>query len=112
MVIIDPLDAYRTIIGILHSEEIKPSAGKNALYLSVKIFSIESYRDTIWRRDCHFTCTLTSKPCAGLAIGRTKAVLVPSFLSYFKTPSTSPAPRIETYDLHELILPSDDGLTL
>ena len=41
-------DAYRTIIGILHSEEIKPSAGENALYLSVNIFSIESYRDTIF----------------------------------------------------------------
>ena len=93
MVIIDPLDAYRTIIGILHSEEIKPSAGKNALYLSVKIFSIESYRDTIWRRDCHFTCTLTSKPCAGLAIGRTKAVHVPSFVSYFKTLSTESNPK-------------------
>ena len=33
-----------TIMGILHSEEIKPSEGKNALYLSVNIFSIESYR--------------------------------------------------------------------
>ena len=94
MVIIDPLDAYRTIIGIMHSEEIKPSAGKNALYLSVNIFGIESYRDTIWRRDCHFTCTLTSKPCAGLAIGKTKAVHVPSFLSYFKTLSIGPAQRI------------------
>ena len=48
MVIIDPLDVYRTIIGIMHSEEIKPSAGKNALYLSVNIFGIESYRDTIF----------------------------------------------------------------
>ena len=52
------------------------------------------------------------KPCAGLAIGRTKAEQVPPFLSYFKTLSTGPAPRIETYDLHELVLPNDDGLTL
>ena len=41
-----------------------------------------------WRRDHHFT--LTSKPCAGLAIGRTKALRVPSFLSYFKTLSIGP----------------------
>ena len=42
MVIIDPLDAYRTIIGILHSEEIKPSAGKMhfiwvSTYLALKV---------------------------------------------------------------------------
>ena len=43
---------------------------------------------------------MTSKPCAGLAIGRTKALHVPSFLSYFKTLSIGPAPGIETHGLH------------
>ena len=44
-----------------------------------------------WRPDYHFTWS--SEPSEGLAICRVKRV--PSFLSYFKTPSISPVPGIE-----------------
>ena len=44
-----------------------------------------------WRRDRHFA--RSSKPREGLPVCRAKEV--PSFLSYFKTQSIGPAPRIE-----------------
>ena len=67
---------------ILNSELIM-LAIKNALYLSVKVFSTKVLTgDTIfyvsyWRRDGHFT--LSSEPREGLTVRRAKAV--PSFLS-------------------------------
>ena len=72
-------------------------AKKNALYLSVNVFSRKVlFGDTIfyvsnWRRDRHFTWS--SEPREGLAICRAKGV--PSFLSYFKTLSIGPPPGIE-----------------
>ena len=70
---------------------------KNALYLSVNVFSTKVLiGDTIfyfpyWREDRHFTWSSESRE--GLAACSTK--LVPSFLSYFKTLSIGPAPGIE-----------------
>ena len=75
---------------------------KNALYLSVNVFSTKVLiGDTIfyfsyWRGDRHFTWS--SEPREGLAACSTK--VVPSFLSYFKTLSISPAPGMRrTRDL-------------
>ena len=70
---------------------------KNALYLSVNVFSTEVLiGDTIfyvsyWRRDRHFTWS--SEPRESLAACSTK--VVPSFLSYFKTLSIGQAPGFE-----------------
>ena len=70
---------------------------KNALYLSVNVFSTKVLiGDTIfyvsnWRRDCHFTWS--SEPRKGLAACTAEGV--PSVLSYFKTLSIGPAPGIE-----------------
>ena len=101
------------------AEEIKPSGGKKGTFLRVNIFGTQviigdTFFISYWRRDRHFT--FTSKPCAGLVIGRAKAVHVPSFLSYFQTPSIGPSPGIETHDRPSLqssalVLPHDDGLT-
>ena len=74
-----------------------PQKVKKALYLSVHVFSTKvAIGDTIfyvsyWRQDRHFTWS--SEPREGLAICRVKGV--PSFLSYFKTPSIGPTPGIE-----------------
>ena len=75
---------------------------KNALYLSVNVFSTKVLTgDTIfyfsyWRGDGHFTWS--SEPREGLSSCSTK--VVPSFLSYFKTLSISPAPGMRrTRDL-------------
>ena len=73
------------------------SKTKNALYLSVSVFSTKVLiGDTIfyvsnWRRDRHFTWS--SEPREGLAACSAKEV--PSFLSHFKTLSIGPAPGIE-----------------
>ena len=70
---------------------------KNALFLSVNVFSMKVLiRDTIfyvsnWRWDCHFTWS--SEPFEGLACCSAKGV--PSFLGYFKTLNIGPAPGIE-----------------
>ena len=71
----------------------------NALYLIVNVFNTKVLiRDTIFtsptgdgRRDCHFTWS--SEPLEGPAACSAKGV--PSFLSYFKTLSIGPTPRIE-----------------
>ena len=66
-------------------------------YLSVNVFSTKVLiGDSIfyvsnWRRDGHFTWL--SEPREGLACCSAKGV--PSFLGYFKTLSTGPAPGIE-----------------
>ena len=49
-----------------------------------------------WRRDPHYTWS--SEPHEGLPVCRAKEV--PSFLSYFKTLSTGPAPGIEPANSH------------
>ena len=70
---------------------------KNALYLSVNVFSTKVLiGDTIfyvsnWRQDRHFTWS--SEPREGLACCSAKRV--PSFLGYLKTLSIGPAPGIE-----------------
>ena len=70
---------------------------RNALYLSVNVFSTKLLiGDTIihvsnWRRDRHFTWS--SEPREGLACCSAKGV--PSFLGSFKTLSIGPAPGIE-----------------
>ena len=70
---------------------------KKALYLSVNVFSTKVLiGDTIfyvsnWRQDRHFTWS--SEPHEGPAACSAKAV--PSFLSYFKSLSISPAAGIE-----------------
>ena len=69
-----------------------------ALYLSVNVFSRKVpigpghyFYVSYWRRDRHFTWS--SEPREGLAACTAKGV--PSFLSYFKTLSIGPAPKIE-----------------
>ena len=75
----------------------KKKEKKNALYVSVNVFSTKVLTgDTIfyvsnWRRDRHFTWS--SEPHEGLACYSAKGV--PSFRGYFKTLSIGPAPRIE-----------------
>ena len=75
----------------------KKKEKKNALYVSVNVFSTKVLTgDTIfyvsnWRRDRHFTWS--SEPHEGLACYSAKGV--PSFLGYFKTLSIGPAPGIE-----------------
>ena len=69
---------------------------KNALYLSVSVFSTKVLIDVViftsqWRWDRHFT--LSFEPREDLAVCRAKEV--PSFLSYFKTLSIGPSPGIE-----------------
>ena len=67
------------------------AAKKNALYLSVNVFSRRVlFGDTIFTRDRHFTWS--SEPREGLAAYRR----VPSYLSYFKTLSigAEPGPRL------------------
>ena len=44
-----------------------------------------------WKRDCHFTCS--SEPRGGQAVYRAKALS--SFVSFCKTKSIAPAPRID-----------------
>ena len=73
------------------------SKTKNALYLSVSVFSTKVLiGDTIfyvssWRQDCHFTWS--SEPREGLTV--CMAMTAPSFLSHFKTLSIGPIPGIE-----------------
>ena len=86
------------------------SKTKNALYLSVSVFSTKVLiGDTIfyvsnWRRDCHFTWS--SEPREGLAFCSAKEV--PSFLSYFKTLSIGPAPGIEPVTSRSAVKRSTD----
>ena len=77
--------------------EPKKKKKKNALYVSVNVFSTKVlFGDTIfyvsnWRRDRHFTWS--SEPHEGLACYSAKGVA--SFLGYFKTLSIGSAPGIE-----------------
>ena len=57
--------------------------------------------------DCHFY-TWSFEPPENLAICRTKAVNVPSFLSYFKTPSIAPVLEIEIMTSHSAVEHSAD----
>ena len=83
---------------------------KDALFLSVNEFSTNCtnwghyFSISLWRKERHFTCS--SEPCEGLAFWRAKTVL--SFLSYFKTFSTGPAPGIEPMTFHSAVKCSTD----
>ena len=84
----------KTLLKILFNPGVK----KNALYLSVSVFSTKVligdfiFYVSNWRRDQHFTWS--SEPRDGLVAYTAKEV--PSFLSYFKTQSVDPAPGIES----------------
>ena len=82
-------------------KNIKKNKNKNALYLSVNVFSTKVlFGDTIfyvsnWRRDRHFTWS--SEPREGLACCSEKGV--PSFLSFFQDPEYWSGPRNRTRHL-------------
>ena len=81
-------------VGLLvHAQYSKDnhSIKKNALFLSVNVFSTKVLIRDYFLRDCHFTWS--SEPREGLPVCRAKGV--PSFLSYFKTLCIDPAPGIE-----------------
>ena len=72
---------------------------KNELYLSVNVFSTKViighyfFYVSYWRGERQFTWSSESRE--GLAACNAEGVLVPSFLSYFKTLSVGPVPEIE-----------------
>ena len=79
------------------SNPVKAPKKKNALFLSVNVFSTKVLiGDTIFTSptgDGTAISTWSSEPREGAAVSTAKAVT--SFLSYFKTLSIGPAPGIE-----------------
>ena len=79
-------------------------AKKNALYLSVNVFSRKVlFGDTIFTRVRHFTWSSEAHESSCLQVKR-----VPSFLSYFKTLSTCPPPGIEPATSRFAVMRSTD----
>ena len=75
-----------------------------SMYLARKCYLGHYINVSYWRRDRHFTWS--SEPREGLAICMAK--VVPSFLSYFKTPSIGPTPGIEPATARSAVKRSTD----